>query len=128
MQQLLQPPEHPLTLPSPLAAARALGTQALPFALAVAAASFQLVLPDCSVSVVSLFLAIKFMSLGKRDMSQEQLYQDRKDVVPIHFTTPPPPQQSHQHHHGSCGEQQQMKCFSDEVDSHRSTELNGASV
>ena len=78
--------------------------------------------------MVFLFLATKFMSLGKRDMSQEQLYQDRKDVVPIHFTTPPPPQQSHQHHHGSCGEQQQMKCFSDEVDSHRSTELNGASV
>ena len=127
MQQLLQPPEHPLTLPSPLAAARALGTQALPFALAVAATSFQLVLPDCSL--VFLLLTTKFMSLSKRDMNQEHLYQDRKDVVPIHFTTPPPQQQSHQHHHGGCGaiEHQQLKCFSDEVDGHGSTKLNGAS-
>ncbi|KAG2635521.1 AT-hook motif nuclear-localized protein 17-like [Panicum virgatum] len=53
------------------------------------------------------------MSLGKRDMSQEQLYQDRKDVVPIHFTTPPPPPQ----------QQQQLECFSDEVDSRGSAEL-----
>ncbi|PUZ71057.1 hypothetical protein GQ55_2G284200 [Panicum hallii var. hallii] len=72
------------------------------------------------------------MSLGKRDMSQERLYQDRKDVVPIHFTTPPPPprqqqqQQSHQHHHVGHGEQQQqqqLECFSDEVDSRGSAEL-----
>ncbi|XP_062193326.1 AT-hook motif nuclear-localized protein 28-like [Phragmites australis] len=55
------------------------------------------------------------MSLGKRDMSNESLYQDRKDVAPIRFTTQPP---SH-HHHGSLGEQQQqqLECFSDEVDS-----------
>ncbi|KAG2643917.1 AT-hook motif nuclear-localized protein 17-like [Panicum virgatum] len=67
------------------------------------------------------------MSLGKRDMSQEHMYQDRKDVVPIHFTTPPPPpphqQQSHKHHHGGRGEQQQLECFSDEVDSRGSAEL-----
>ncbi|OEL22942.1 AT-hook motif nuclear-localized protein 17 [Dichanthelium oligosanthes] len=68
------------------------------------------------------------MSLGKRDMSQERTYQDRKDVVPIHFTTPPPqPQPSQQHHHGGGrGEQQQqqqLECFSDEVDSRGSAEL-----
>ena len=68
------------------------------------------------------------MSLGKRDMSQEQLYQDRKDVVPIHFTTPTPPQQhqSHQHHHGGRGEQQQLECFSDEVDSRGKRRAEGA--
>ncbi|KAG0544046.1 hypothetical protein BDA96_02G241400 [Sorghum bicolor] len=53
------------------------------------------------------------MSLGKRDMSQERLYQDRKDVPPVHFTTPPPPS-----HH----QQQQLECFSDEVDSRGSAE------
>jgi hypothetical protein len=73
--------------------------------------------------VVSLFLATKFMSLGKRDMSQERLCQDRKDVVPTHFTTPPP-QPSHEHHHGDRAEhQQQLECFSDEVDSRGSAEL-----
>jgi hypothetical protein len=55
-------------------------------------------------------------------MSQESLYQDRKDVLPpVHFTTPPPPpQQQHptsHHNHGGHGEQQQLDCFSDEVDS-----------
>jgi predicted DNA-binding protein with PD1-like motif len=75
--------------------------------------------------VLSLFLATKLlMSLGKRDMSQERLYQDRKDVPPIHFTTPPPPP-SHHHpqQHGRHGEQQQqLECFSDEVDSRGSAE------
>nr|CAB3453634.1 unnamed protein product [Digitaria exilis] len=69
------------------------------------------------------------MSLGNRDMSQDRLCQDRKDVVvPVHFTTPPP--QSHQHHHGGRREpppppppQQQLECFSDEVDSRGSAEL-----
>jgi len=66
--------------------------------------------------------------------NQEHLYPDRKDVVdPIHFTTPPPlPQQSASPTSTTMAavaiEQQQLKCFSDEVDSHGSTELNGASV
>ncbi|KAJ1290005.1 hypothetical protein BS78_02G208800 [Paspalum vaginatum] len=60
------------------------------------------------------------MSLGKRDMSQEHLYQDRKDVAPVHFTTPPPP--SH-HQSAGHGDQQQLECFSDEVDSRGSAEL-----
>ncbi|CAN6182573.1 unnamed protein product [Urochloa humidicola] len=68
------------------------------------------------------------MSLGKRDMSQERLYQDRKDVVPVHFTTPPQQQPSHHHHHhhhhgGRGDQQQQLECFSDEVDSRGSAEL-----
>ncbi|CAN6204715.1 unnamed protein product [Urochloa humidicola] len=65
------------------------------------------------------------MSLGKRDMSQEHLYQDRKDVVPVHFSTPPPPPQPSHHHHGGRGDhqQQQLECFSDEVDSRGSAEL-----
>lgn len=52
-------------------------------------------------------------------MSQERLYQDRKDVPPIHFTTPPPPpsHQRHQQHGGHGEQQQQLECFSDEVDS-----------
>ncbi|XP_066394461.1 AT-hook motif nuclear-localized protein 28-like [Miscanthus floridulus] len=66
------------------------------------------------------------MSLGKRDMSQERLYQDRKDVPPVHFTTPPPPPSHHRHQqqqHGGHGEQQQqLECFSDEVDSRGSAE------
>ncbi|KAF8781127.1 hypothetical protein HU200_001104 [Digitaria exilis] len=70
------------------------------------------------------------MSLGNRDMSQDRLCQDRKDVVvPVHFTTPPP--QSHQHHHGGRREPPppplppppQLECFSDEVDSRGSAEL-----
>ncbi|CAL5087948.1 unnamed protein product [Urochloa decumbens] len=64
------------------------------------------------------------MSLGKSDMSQERLYQDHKDVVPVHFTTPPPPPPPHHRHHGGRGEQQQqLECFSDEVDSRGSAEL-----
>ncbi|XP_062199680.1 AT-hook motif nuclear-localized protein 17-like [Phragmites australis] len=63
------------------------------------------------------------MSFGKRDMSQENLHQDRKDVTPIHFRTPTPPLQQPQH--GGHGEHQhqQLECFSDEVDSRASAEL-----
>lgn len=49
------------------------------------------------------------------------MYQNRKDVLSIHFNTLPQP--SNQHHHGSCGMQQQLGCFLAAVDSPMSTEL-----
>ncbi|KAL6655423.1 hypothetical protein ACP70R_006249 [Stipagrostis hirtigluma subsp. patula] len=72
------------------------------------------------------------MSFGKREMSKEGVFQDRKDVAAMHFATPPPlalqhrqqQEASHRHHggHGEHQQQQQLECFSDEVDSRGSAE------
>ncbi|GJN33755.1 hypothetical protein PR202_gb22378 [Eleusine coracana subsp. coracana] len=53
---------------------------------------------------------------------EESLYQNRNDVPPpVHFMTPPQPQR-HPSHHNHGEQQQQLECFSDEVDSRGSAE------
>ncbi|KAK1631463.1 hypothetical protein QYE76_005778 [Lolium multiflorum] len=63
------------------------------------------------------------MSFGKADMSKESAYQERTDMQGIRFATPPPHQPMH-HSHPGHGEhhQQQLECFSDEVDSRGTAE------
>uniref|UniRef100_A0ACD5Y1G0 Uncharacterized protein n=1 Tax=Avena sativa TaxID=4498 RepID=A0ACD5Y1G0_AVESA len=64
------------------------------------------------------------MSFGKPDMSNESMYQERKDAQQaMRFATPqpPPPQPMHRRHPGGHGEQQ-LECFSDEVDSRGTAE------
>ncbi|CAM0951750.1 unnamed protein product [Alopecurus aequalis] len=57
------------------------------------------------------------MSFGKAGTSKESMYQERKDVPDMRFATPPP--MHHRHAVAAHGEQQQqqLECFSDEVDS-----------
>ncbi|KAF7059263.1 hypothetical protein CFC21_066190 [Triticum aestivum] len=61
------------------------------------------------------------MSFGKADMSKEGMYQERKDAPATRFATPPPMHHRHAGHGDQ--QQQQLECFSDEVDSRGTAEM-----